>query len=338
MNRVKVFVTGATGLVGLQLTRYLVERDYQVTGCVRATSKIAGLTKIADAYKGRLALAIADLCQPDRLATAMNGSDVIVHTAAFVEPTGTKEEIDAVNVGGTAAALKAAITAGAKQFIHISSLAVITGEQDRFGVTENESPKYCREPYANSKIDAEKLVMKESTLGNIAVTVLRPGFIYGPNERTWMPRLVRVLSTGRGMLVGTGDQETNVIYVENLCRAIELALLNPTAFGQIYNLTDGQLITKRKLFDTVCDQLGLPRVKLHIPNFAARLICEFATFASPIAPAPLKTTLSRYSRAAYRLVAVNQGFDISKAERELKYLERIPFEEGMTRTLAHWLQ
>lgn len=338
MNRVKVFVTGATGLVGLQLVRYLVERDYQVIGCVRQSSNISGLTKIADTYQGRLELVIADLCQPERLASAMKGTDVVVHTAAFVEPTGSREEITSVNVGGTGAALNAAKDAAVKQFIHISSLAVITGEEDRFAVSEEEEPKYCREPYANSKIDAEKLVMQESMLDNIAVTSLRPGFIYGPNERTWMPRLVKALKTGRAMLVGNGDKETNVIYVENLCRAIELSLLNSTAYGQVYNLTDGQLITKRRLFDTICDQLGLPRVKLYIPKFAARLICEFATFASPFAPAPLKTTLARYSRAAYRLVAVNQGFDISKAERELKYLERIPFEEGMSRTLAHWGQ
>ena len=338
MSRVKVFVTGATGLVGLQLARYLVERNYQVIGCVRSTSKIAELNRIADIYKGRLELVIADLCQPHRLASAMSGSDIVVHTAAFVEPTGTKEEIAAVNVGGTEAAIKAAIAAGVKHFVHISSLSVITGEEDRFGVTEDELPKYCREPYANSKIDAEKLVMQEGKVGKIAVTSLRPGFIYGPNERTWMPRLVKAVRSGRAMLVGNGDKETNVIYVENLCRAIELSLLNPTAFGQIYNLTDGQRITKRRLFDTISDGLGLPRVKLYIPDIAARLICEFATFASPLSPAPLKTTLSRYSRAAYRLVAVNQGFDISKAERELKYLERIPFEEGMTITLAQWGQ
>jgi nucleoside-diphosphate-sugar epimerase len=336
MNRVKVFVTGATGLVGLQLTRHLLERDYHVIGCVRSTSKIDELTKLADNYKGRMALTVADICEKDRLAAAMKDVDVVVHAAAFVEPTGSKTEIDAVNIGGTSATLRAAIAAGVKQFVHISSLSVITGEQDRFNVSEDEPPKYCREHYANSKIDAEKLVMKESALGNIAVTSLRPGFIYGPNERTWMPRLVKALKSGRAMLVGKGDKETNVIYVENLCRAIELSLLNSTAFGQIYNLTDGQLITKRKLFDTICDELGLPRVKLYIPKLAARAICEFATFASPLAPPSLKITLSRYSRAAYRLVAVNQGFDISKAEQQLNYLDRIPFQEGMSKTLLQW--
>src|SRR5262249_30444403 len=155
-----------------------------------------------------------------------------------------------------------------------SSLSVITGEEDQYGVTEEEELKYCRESYANSKIDAEKLVMKQRFGNRIAVTALRPGFIYGPNERTWMPRLIKAIKTGSAVLVGDGHKQTNVIYVGNLLRAIELAMLNPTAYGEIYNLTDGEVVTKKDLFDAVCDGLGVPHIKRRISPTTARLLVE----------------------------------------------------------------
>lgn len=336
MSETKVFVTGASGLVGFHLVQFLLERNYAVVGCIRDPGKERNLLGIGADYPDRFKLVRAELSQQALLADLMYGCDVIVHTAASIEPNGSQKALEAVNVGGTRSALNAAITAGAKHFIHISSLSVITGEEDRFAVTEEETLKYCREPYANSKIDAEKLVMKQSLTNRIAVTALRPGFIYGPNERTWMPRLMQAIKERTAVLVGKGEKQTNVIYVENLCRAISLAMLNPAAFGQVYNLTDGEVVTKKELFDAVSDGLGVPRVERRISTFTARALVEAATLIAPFAPARLKDICSKYSRAGFRLVALNQGFDISKAERELNYLERIPFAQGMSQTLANW--
>jgi len=336
MRATKVFITGSSGLVGSHLVQLLLERGYSVVALIRSTSKKDHLLQLERAFSGQLAIAIAELSQIDKLKGYMSGCDVVVHTAASISAYGGARDLEEVNVAGTRSTLSAAISAKVQQFIHISSLAVITGEEDRFAATEDEMLHYCREPYANSKIDAEKIVMMERLDNRIAVTALRPGFIYGPNERSWMPRIVRAFKTGTAMLVGDGRKETNVIYVGNLCRAIELAMLNPAAFGQVYNLTDGQVVTKKELFDTICDQLGVPRVKVAIPKVVARLLVNTVSLVAPLAPGSLKGFLSQYSRAAYRLVAVNQGFDISKAERELNYVQRVPFAEGMARTLTHW--
>ncbi len=334
----KVFVTGASGLVGFRLVQLLLDCNYTVVGLVRATSNTDNLLELEQAHKGRLCLETADLADQNKLINGMQGCDVVVHTAASIQAIGGGKDLYDINVEGTRSTLKAAIASNIKQFIHISSLSVITGEEDCYGVTESQSFNYCREPYANSKIEAEKLVMDEKNLGQIAVTALRPGFIYGPNERTWMPRLVRAIKSGTAMLVDDGSKETNVIYVGNLCRAIQLALLNPVTYGQVYNLTDGQVVTKKELFNTMCDALNVPRVKIAIPKFAALWLVDMVTFIEPLAPKSLKPFLSLYSRAAYRLVAINQGFDISKAERELNYIDRIPFAEAMAMTMADWGQ
>ncbi|MGH9553089.1 MAG: hypothetical protein ACRD3W_27165, partial [Terriglobales bacterium] len=65
----------------------------------------------------------------------------------------------------------------------------------------------------------------------------------------------------------------------------------------------------------------------------AWLACEVVSAVAPMLSADTQKKLTRFSRAAFRLAAVNQGFDIAKAERDLGYSNRIPFSEGMARTL-----
>ncbi len=336
MDKPKVCITGATGTVGLYLVEYLINKGYEVMGCIRPSSRAHRLDNLVKNYPRLLTYAVADITGSAQISNYMIGCDVVVHTAANVEPYSQRHELQAVNVQGTQNVLDAAIAAGVKQFIHISSLSVITGDQDQYGINEDQPPIYSKEEYANSKIDAEQVVMSEAAGKNIEITILRPGFIYGPYERTWLPKLIHAMKRRRAIFVGDTKKETNVIYVENLCRAIEASILNQRAFGQIYNLTDGQSISKRLLFDTICDELSLPRVNVIVPTFAARLLVETATLMTPYVPTYWKNKLAVYSRAAFRLAAVNQGFDISKAERELGYIERVPFAEGMAKTLSTW--
>jgi hypothetical protein len=55
---------------------------------------------------------------------------------------------------------------------------------------------------------------------------------------------------------------------------------------------------------------------------------------APLLPVATQQKLARYSRAAFRLVGVNQGFSIAKAESQLEYRDRVPFAEGMRAALA----
>jgi nucleoside-diphosphate-sugar epimerase len=330
-------VTGASGLVGFDFVRSLiVDHGASAVAAVRASTNTAALSEIAAKYNGRLQIVQAPLDDECSLAQAMAGCDAVVHSAATIDPNGNGKNLRSVNVDGTRHVLNASVRAGVEHFLHISSLSVITGEADKYNVTEAEPLRHCREAYANSKIDAELIVMEEKDRGRIAVTALRPGFIYGPREQAWMPRLMQALRNRRALVVGGGSKETNVIYVKNLSRAIMLALLNKVAYGQVYNLTDGQVITKKQLFDTIADELGLPRARIHVSVGFAKFICELSSLAAPWAPPFVEPLLSRYSRPAFRLAAVNQGFDISKAERELGYVDRIPFQIGMAETLAAW--
>jgi nucleoside-diphosphate-sugar epimerase len=330
----KVLVTGATGLVGYHAVAHLLKKNIEVVALTRPTSNTSSLAALSS--KGNLSLTACALTDRDALTQAMSGVDVVVHCAGAVDPHAKRQDIYAVNVDGTASALSAAIAAGVKQFIHISSLSVITCQQDQYMVDESAKLRHCSEAYADSKVDAELTVQKQGALSQTATTILRPGFIYGPGERAWLPRLIDSLAQGKVMLIDGGAKETNVIYVENLSRAIELALLNEKAYHQVFNLTDGRTPSKKQLFDTICDCLNLPRPTKKVPGFVARAACDLVSAIAPSLPEGPRQKLSRFSRAAYRLAGINQGFDIGKAERELGYTDRIPFAEGMAATLRSY--
>jgi len=330
----RVFVTGATGLVGSHAVRHLLDRGYQVSAMVRATSDRSALVELARTHEGNLQIVECDLLASQNLFELLCDIDAVVHTAACIDPHGDERNLRKINVDGTRAMLESAIAAGVAHFVHISSLSVITGDRDCYGITEEEPLQVCREAYANSKIEAEQIVMDASVLKKINVTALRPGFIYGPNEKTWLPRVIRGIKNRTSMMVGDGSKETNLIYVENLCRAIGLAVMNPVSYGQIYNLTDGEKVTKLQLFQALADGLELPYTWLTIPMFLARFIVNSASAIAVISPPKLKQVLGKYSRPALRLVGMNQGFDISKAERQLGYTNRIPFAQGMAKTLS----
>lgn len=324
-----VLVTGATGMVGWHVARHLLDMGYNITGLVRPTSAAEKLSALEKQPRFRLVRVRLD--EIEKLAAVTLGHDAVIHAAGSVDPLGARQEIFAANVTGTDNMLEAAIANKVKQFIHISSLSVITGQEDCYSLSEDAPLRYCGEPYADSKVEAEKVVAKAA--GRIATTILRPGFIYGPGERAWMPRLIRSLANRQVLLIDGGNKETNLIYIENLCMAVEKSLLNERAFGRTYNLTDGERITKKQLFDTICTELALPPVTKTINRGLARLVCEAVSKAAPALPAAMQMRLSRFSRAAFRLAGVNQGFDISRAVEELDYKDRIPFEIGMPKTL-----
>jgi len=332
----RIAVTGANGLVGSHLVEHLAKAGFPVVAIVRNPGKAPHLTAFVEAMKGSIDCKIVqgDIGDSQSTRDALRLVDVVVHAAASVNPYGDRHEIFATNVGGTKNVMANAKLQGLKQFIFISSLSVITGQGDQVNVDESAPLRPCGESYADSKIEAEKYVMSEAT--NMRVTSIRPGFIYGPREQSWMPRLINNIKNGKAMLIDGGKRDTNVIYIGNLCRAVEKAILNTSAFGQVYNLTDGQTISKKKLFDTIADGLSLPRVTKNVPRPVAKLACVIISSIAKNLPPEKQQNLSRFSPAAFRLAAVNQGFSVAKAERELAYTDRIPFDEGMARTLEYF--
>ena len=161
--------------------------------------------------------------------------------------------------------------------------------------------------------------------------VLRPGVIYGPRERAVVPRIIELLRARQLPYLGRGKRAINCIYVGNLVEAIFLAALQPKAVGQVYNLTDGEFVSKRRFLEAIADGLGLPRPTRSVPLWLARIIAwqmeRRARRTGASAP-------PRLTQARLKLFGLNLDYSIDKAKRELGYRPSVPFDQAMSETIA----
>ncbi|MFO0907119.1 MAG: NAD-dependent epimerase/dehydratase family protein [Isosphaeraceae bacterium] len=258
-----IFITGATGLVGSHVVEEALRRGHRVRALVRATSDTRwldqwGVEKVP-----------GDLEDADALRRGCDGADWVLNCAAKVGDWGTLEEFRRLNVEALRLLLDAAVDARVERFVHVSSLGVYEG-RDHFGTDETVAPAaQSLDAYTRSKVEAEALALEYSRTRGLPVSIVRPGFIYGPRDRTVLPKLLDALRNKRFFYFGSGDQALNCIYVKNLVQGIFLAAEVPSAVGEVFNLTDGQRVTKKQFVGRVAELAGLKPPRRRIPLWLA---------------------------------------------------------------------
>jgi len=321
----RFLITGATGFVGGHVAEAAAARGDSVSTIARAESDTGLLNRLgATIHRG-------DITDPDVVRRAVEGADVIVHCAAKVGDWGPVEEYRAVNVDAMRSLLEACHNRPLHRFVHMSSLGVYAARHHH-GTDETEPPPPRHmDGYTQTKVEAEHLALDAHRLHGTPVVVLRPGFIYGPRDRTVLPRLAENLRAGRVRYIGDPDKALmNTIHVANLVDAVFLAVDNPKAVGQVYNLTDGERVSKRKFFGTIAQGLGTPPPGRPVPLFLAKLA---ARIVEGRARRRGKKEAPRVTQARIKLLGLNLDFSIEKARRELGYSPKVNFDQGMNETL-----
>jgi nucleoside-diphosphate-sugar epimerase len=256
--------------------------------------------------------------------------DGIIHCAARVGEWGPVEDYRAVNVESLRVMLEACKGQPLSRFILMSSLGVYAARHHR-GTDESEPlPRRHADGYTQSKVEAEQLAIQYYHDLGVPVVILRPGFVYGPRDRTVVPNIVQGLRQGTIRYPGGGQGALNTIYIGNLVQAVLLALAKDDAVGQIYNLTDGEFISKKKFVETIADALDLPKPTRTPPFWLAKLVTRMVEGWARLRgakKAPLFTT------AKLKFLGYNLDFNIGKAKLELGYNPRYSFEDGMYQTL-----
>src|SRR5262249_4796953 len=120
--------------------------------------------------------------------------------------------------------------------------------------------------YTQTKVEAEQVARDYQQKRGVPVVILRPGFVYGPRDRVVLPKLIRKMTSGKIHYLGGDRRALNAIYIGNLLEAVFLAVEKPHAVGQVYNLTDGEPVSKRRFFEAVADGMGLKKSKQLLPR------------------------------------------------------------------------
>src|SRR3954447_179105 len=222
----RVLVTGAAGFI----ERALVER-YRSLG-----SEVRGLDLIETEDESHLG---ADLTEPGDWQGHAEGCDLVVHTAAVVGMYSSREGYWETNVAATRHAIDAAIAAGAKRFVHLSSIVVFGFDFD--GEVDERAPvRPNGVHYVDTKIASEQTVLAAHAAGEIDCTIVRPGDVYGPRSRPWTLEPIRLIEAGQAFLPGGGRGTLSPVYVDDLVDGIVRAAEAPTAPGRIFTLTGAE--------------------------------------------------------------------------------------------------
>ena len=323
-------ITGATGFVGSHLAEACARRGWSVRALVRPGSD-TGLLE-----RDGATLVRGGLGDAEAVRAAVGGAEVVFHCAAKVGDWGPVEDYRAVNVAGLRNLLGACRGQPLARFVHFSSLGVYAARHHH-GTDETEPlPARHVDGYTQTKVEAEQLALRYQRAYGVPVVVLRPGFVYGPRDRTVLPRLIDNLGRRKFRYLGGGRGAMNTIYVGNLVEAAFLAAEKPGAVGQVYNLTDGEFVSKRHFIQSIIDGLGLPQPKpVTVPLWVARILAWWWERQARRRgdPRPPKLTQARL-----KLLGLNLDFSIDKAKRELGYRPARGFDAAMRETLAWYRQ
>ncbi len=192
-----VLVTGASGFIASWIVKFLLEEGLTVHGTVRdasRTGKVAHLTGIAGKTPGTLRFFEADLLQERSFRKAMEGCELVIHTASPFFVQGVKDaqrELIDPALQGTRNVLRSANEVeSVKRIVLTSSVAAIYGDnieiQDkpggRFSEKDwNASSDLQHQPYSYSKTLAEKeawAMAEEQTRWDLVA--INPAFVLGP--------------------------------------------------------------------------------------------------------------------------------------------------------------
>ncbi len=321
-----VLVTGATGFVGSHVAEALARRGDTVRALARPGADTSALEKLG------ITIVRGDLANPESVKPAVEGVDVVVHCAAKVGDWGPLEDYRKVNVEGLRALLDATLGKPLHRFVHVSTLGVYEARH-HYQTDESEPlPDKHIDGYTQSKVETERLALQYHRKQSVPVTILRPGFVYGPRDRTLLPRIAKRLAEGSVMYIARGKYAMNTIFVGNLADAVLLAIDSPNAVGEIFNITDGEAVSKRRFFETLADGLSLKRPKKFppVPVWLARILANWreSKFRRENRPHP-----PRITQAQLKFAGLNLDFSIAKARTKLGYTPRVLFDEGMKQAI-----
>ncbi len=307
----RIVITGGAGFIGSTLADRLAG-DNQIVlfdNLARNTIQHTGLQNNAN-----ISLVQGDILDPQAVAKAVEGADIVVHAAAIAgidtvikSPVRTME----VNMIGTANVLRAAQLAGVRDRVIEFSTSEVFGSMAYRVSEENQavagSAGEARWVYAVSKLAGEHLAHAYFREHNLPTVTLRPFNIYGPGqtgEGAIQIFIRKALKNEPITIYGDGTQIRAWCFVDDMVDALMLALDRPEAVGESFNVGNARAVTTIfGLAEAVCRVLGSSSEIVFKPPLSADIELRIP--------------------------------ETKKAENLLGYKAKVDLEEGIRRT-ADW--
>lgn len=323
----RAFVTGATGLLGGNLVETLVNDGYRVTALVRSAAKADHLAALGvDLIEG-------DMARVDAFAAALRGHDVLFHAAAFFreyfQPGDHWAQLQAINIDGTVALLRAAEAQGIGRVVYASSSGVLGKGLNGAPADEQTPPDALVHAnlYFRSKLLAEQAVDAFLATSSLPVVLIQPAWMFGPGDRAptssgqlildYLNRRFPVSFNGYGSPVDARDVARVMITAGRRGQS-----------GARYVVGGDTAVSFTHIFAILEELSGVPTPRMHVPYSAVLAVAHISDGISRLTGRP-----STMPVAAIKTLREPRPLSSDRAVRELGATFR-PFEETLRDELA----
>ncbi|RUR11153.1 NAD(P)-dependent oxidoreductase [Legionella sp. km772] len=322
----RCLVTGATGGLGMNLTKRLIQDGHEVIALGRNQLLGEYLTQLGARFIG------LDLSEETALQALAKNTELIFHCAALSSPWGEYKDFYQANVLGTQNVIKA--TPKNARLIHVSSPSIYFDFSEKHNIKEDSClPKKPVNYYVKTKLMAEHLIDRAFVEQELQVITLRPRAIFGPYDRALLPRLLKAERKGVLTLVGTGQNLIDVTYVENVVESLVLASQAKTqCLGKKYNITNDEPQSLHAIISLLFASLERKVQLKYIPFNLAKKIGQSLELIYSLPFVKAEPRLTAYSAG---VLALGQTLNIEAAKHELGYKPVITIAKGM-QSFAQW--
>lgn len=300
-----ILLTGATGFIGEAFLKQALHMGWRVRVLTRKLNNWPAEPGV-EVVEG-------DLASTQDWSTVVAGVDVIVHAAAEINNV---HLMSLINVLGSTQLLHAALNAGVKRWVQLSSVGA-------YGIIHDGmvSEDWCDNPlgpYEVSKSDFDKVLIKIAGTANIEICILRPSIVYGPGMRNQsILQMVNAIRNGIFAFIGVAGSSANYVHVNDVAQALILCVERPQAANQIYIVS--AWATMEDMVAGLAAGAGRPLPKRRISSSLALCLASLFKWIPrwPLTKSRIAamTTQSRYSTG--------------KIERELGWKLSVPVKDGM---------
>lgn len=279
-----VSVTGGSGSLGQTLLRYLL-KNFHVKALFRQQN-----TESQRWQQKGCEIVLGNLSDEAALTNLVTGAEFVFHCAALTASL-SRQAAHETNVEGTRRLALASAKSGCKRFIHVSSNAVYQGADIRSvpkrdisnqgvsqGACYTEEIEIKANPemelYCLTKILAEEVLKHVAHHHDLQYVILRPTCIYGPGVISYTLGPINAIKSGSPAILGDGNGLLDLVYVDDVARALILAAQSPEANGEIFNL-GGETLTYNELYGYYGQMLN--KSARHLPKTIAMGVAHLAT-------------------------------------------------------------
>ena len=250
----------------------------------------------------------------------LQGCDCVLHLAGRAHrmddaPGSALAEFRRVNVSASVRLFQQAATAGVRRFVFVSSVGV-HGDHSLRPITEDD-PTQPQEPYAISKLEAERALAMLAAQTGVELVIVRPPLVYGADAPGNFGRLARLAALPLPLPFASVDNRRSLVGFQNLVHFLVLCLRHPSAAGQTFLVADGDDVSVAELIRSMRRARGRSAGLFPFPR---KLLAILAVCAG--------------KRAMWEKFACNLQVDITRARRTLGWTPPLNVAQGIERAMC----